>query len=231
MNKRKVKIISVIVAVITVALSLCAIGYANTVNDGLFNMNTPMRITPNSTVVGTMESREDYEAYIFDIEKDGALDVRLDHDNLLDSVKCGYRVTLYKIIEGESREYKELTYFDSFWSDVTAGWGEIGVSKGTYVVVVSAGTDVLLGEFTLVTTFTATSAFEKEVNDSKESANILGVGHAVFGSSSQRTDGYDHDWFVFELLKDSCINLSFTHEDLTFPKAELYDKESPSITM
>ena len=60
MIKRRVKIISVIVAVVTVALSLCAIGYANIVNDGLFNMNTPMRITPNSTVVGTMESREDY---------------------------------------------------------------------------------------------------------------------------------------------------------------------------
>lgn len=218
MNKRKVKIISVIVAVITVALSLCAIGYANTVNDGLFNMNTPMRITPNSTVVGTMESREDYEAFIFEIEKDGALNVRLDHDNLLDSVKCGYRVTLYKIVEGAEREYKELTYFDSFWSDVTASWGETGVSAGTYLVIVSPGTDVLLGEFTLVTTFTATSTFEKELNDTKETANAINVGKALYGSSSQRTDGYDDDWFVFELVKDSCINLSFAHEDLTFPK-------------
>lgn len=219
MNKRKVKIISVIVAVITVALSLCAIGYANTVNDGLFNMNTPMRITPNSTVVGTMESREDYEAFIFEIEKDGALNVRLDHDDLLDSIKCGYRVTLYKIVEGEEREYKELTYFDSFWSDVTSSWGETGVSAGTYLVIVSPGTDVLLGEFTLVTTFTATSAFEKELNDTKETANTIGVGKALYGSSSQRTEGYDHDWFVFELLQDSCVNLSFAHEDLTFPKA------------
>ena len=219
MNKRKVKIISVIVAVITVALSLCAIGYANTVNDGLFNMNTPMRITPNSTVVGTMESREDYEAFIFEIEKDGALNVRLDHDDLLDSIKCGYRVTLYKIVESEEREYKELTYFDSFWSDVTSSWGETGVSAGTYLVIVSPGTDVLLGEFTLVTTFTATSAFEKELNDTKETANTIGVGKALYGSSSQRTEGYDHDWFVFELLQDSCVNLSFAHEDLTFPKA------------
>ena len=219
MNKRKVKIISVIVAVITVALSLCAIGYANTVNDGLFNMNTPMRITPNSTVVGTMESREDYEAFIFEIEKDGALNVRLDHDNVLDSVKCGYRVTLYKIVEGEEKEYKELTYFDSFWSDVTASWGETGVSAGTYLVIVSPGTDVLLGEFTLVTTFTATSTFEKELNDTKETANAINVGKALYGSSSQRTDGYDDDWFVFELVQDSCVNLSFAHEDLTFPKA------------
>lgn len=219
MIKRRVKIISVIVAVVTVALSLCAIGYADIVNDGLFNMNTPTRITPNSTVVGTMESREDYEAFIFDIEKPGALDVRLDHDDLLDTVKCGYRVTLYKVVEGEQREYKELTYFDSFWSDVTSSWGETGVDKGTYVVMVSPGTDVLLGEFTLVITFTATTTFEKELNDTKETANPINVGKSVYGSSSQRTEDYDHDWFVFELNQESCINLSFIHEDLTFPKA------------
>ncbi len=219
MNKRKVKILSVIIAVIICVLSLGAVGFANIVNDGLFSMNTPMRITPNSTVVGTIESKEDYEAFVFDVEKDGALSVRLDHDNLLDSIKCGYRVTLYKIIEGSEREYKELTYFDSFWSDVTASWGEIGVCAGTYVVVVDPGTDIIYGEFTLVTTFTATSTFEKEVNDTKETANTFALGHALYGSSSQRTDGYDNDWFVFELVQDSCINLSFAHEDLTFPKA------------
>lgn len=218
MNKRKVKIIAVIVAVVAVALSLCAVGYANIVNDSLFNMNTPMRITPNSTVVGTLESKEDYEAFIFEVEKNGTLNVRLDHDDVLDSVKCGYRVTLYKILEGEQREYRELTYFDSFWSDVTASWGETGVDAGAYVVVVSPGTDVLLGEFTLVTTFTATSAFEKEINDSKETADSLKTGKTLYASSSQRTDGYDHDWFVFELLEDSCIDLSFNHEDLAFPQ-------------
>ena len=68
MNKRKVKIVAVIVAVVTVALSLCAVGYANTVNDGMFNMNTPTRITPNSTVVGTLESKEDYEAFLTSME-------------------------------------------------------------------------------------------------------------------------------------------------------------------
>ncbi len=219
MNKRKIKIISVIVAVVIIALSLCAIGFATTVNDGLFNMNTPMHITPNSTVVGTIESKEDYEAYVFDVQKDGALSVRLDHDNLLDTVKCGYRVTLYKVIDGAERQYKELTYFDSFWSDVTSSWGETGVSAGTYVVVVDPGTDILYGEFTLVTTFTATSTFEKELNDTKETANTFSAGRALYGSSSQRTDGYDHDWFKFVLNEDSCINLTFAHEDLTFPKA------------
>lgn len=219
MNKRKVKILAIIAAVVIATVSLCAVGLANTVNDGLFNMNTPMRITPNSTVIGTIESKDDYDAFIFEVEKNGALSVRLDHDNLLDTVKCGYVVTLYKIIEGEERIYKEITYFESFWSDVTSSWGETGVSPGTYCVVVDPGTDILNGDFTLVTTFTPTETFEKELNDTKETANPLGVGYAFYGSSSQRNDGYDHDWYVFELSEDSCINLSFVHDDLTFPIA------------
>ena len=209
MNKRRVKIIVVAIVAVVITAVLCAVGMANNVTDGMFNMNTPTKITKNSTVIGTLESRDDYEAYIFDIEQSGALSVRLDHADMLDSVKCGYRVTLYKVVEGETREYKEISYFDSFWNDVTASWGETGVSPGTYLVVVDPGTDILYGEFTLVTTFTASSTFENELNDSKETANALGVGKALYASSSQRTDGYDDDWFVFELLQDSCINISF----------------------
>ena len=219
MNKKKVRIILIATAVVILIASLCAVGMANTVEDGMFNMNTPTKITANTSVVGTIENRDDYEAFVFDIDKDGALSVRLDHDDMLDSVKCAYRVTLYKIIEGETREYKEISYFESFWSDVTSSWGETGVSPGTYLVVVDPGTDVLYGEFTLVTTFTPSTTFEKEINDTKETANQLNVGRAFYGSSSQRADGYDHDWFFFELIEDSCVEISFVHDDLTFPKA------------
>lgn len=219
MNKRKVKIISITAIVVILIASLCAIGMANTVEDGMFNMNTPTKITANSTVVGTISSRDDYEAFVFEIERDGALSVRLDHDNMLDSIKCAYVVNLYKIVEGKTREYKEICYFESFWSDVTSSWGETGVSPGTYCVVVNPGADVLFGDFNLVTTFTPSATFEKELNDTKETATPLSVGKAFYGSSSQRTEGYDNDWYVFELLEDSCVNISFVHDDLTFPKA------------
>ncbi len=220
MNKKRARIIAVVAVVAILVASLCGVVVAKTITDGMFNMDTPTKITANSTVLGTIESKEDYEAFVFEVEKDGALSVRIDHDNLLDSVKCGYYVTLYKIVEEEDeRVYKELVHFESFWDDVTAGWGEIGVAPGTYCVVVDPGTDIIYGEFTLVTTFTPSSTFEKELNDTKETANQLGVGRALYGSSSKRSEGYDHDWFVFELTEDSCINISFAHDDLTFPKA------------
>lgn len=219
MKKRNVKVIATVVAVIIATLSLCVAGVALVVKDSLFNTNTPTYITSNSTVIGSIEKKGDYEAFIFDITKPGALNVRLEHDNLLDTVKCGYTVTLYKIIGSKERTYQELTFFRSFWSDVTSSWGETGVSKGTYCVVVEPGADILYGDFTLVTSFTATTSFEQEPNDTKEKANELKIGSAKYGSSSLRQDGVDDDWYVFELAEDSCVNFSFAHDDLTLPAA------------
>ncbi len=235
MNKRKVKIIVVAAVVAFLTVLLCAIGSADNVTDGMFNMNTPTRITKNSTVIGTIESEDDYEAFIFDVEKEGALSVRLDHDNMLDNIKRAYVVTLYKIVEeGGSRVYKEITYFESYWSDMTSGWGEIGVSSGTYCVVVKPSMDILYGDFTLATTFTPSTTFEKEFNDTRETANSLGLGHALYGSSSQRSEGYDHDWFEFELIEDSCVDISFNHDDLSLPNAgwniKLYNEQGDVIT-
>lgn len=217
MNKRRLKIISVTAVVLLIATVLGVVGMSLVVEDSLFNTNTPMRITCNSTVIGTLDNKEDYEAFIFEVKKPGALSVRLDHDNLLDTVKCGYVITLYKIIEGESNIYQEITYFESFWSDTTSSWGETGVSAGTYCVVVEPGVDFLFGDFTLVTSFTDTNTFEQEPNNTKETANTVNVGAAFYASSSQLKEGTDTDWFSFELPYDSCVNLSFIHDDLTFP--------------
>ncbi len=217
MSKRKIRIIAIVAAVLTAVTVLGVIGISLTVEDSLFNTDTPMRITCNSTVVGTIENKEDYEAFVFEVEKPGALVVKLQHDNLIDTVKCGYVLTLYKIIEGENNTYQEITYFESFWSETTSSWGETGVSAGTYVVVVEPGVDIIFGDFTLVTAFTATPAYEKEPNNIKEASNEVKVGESFYASSSQLKEGTDVDWYRFELEYDSCIDISFIHDDLTFP--------------
>lgn len=219
MTKRRIRITALIVAIVTVAAALGVIGISLTVEDSLFYLNTPMKITCNSTVVGTIKEKEDYEAYIFEVEKPGALTVRLNHDNMLDAVKCGYVITLYKILDSDKRIYQEITYFESFWNETTSSWGETGVSAGTYLVVVKPGVDILYGDFTLVTAFTATNAFEKEPNETKETANPVEVGNVFYAASSQRNEGTDIDWFSFEIQYDSCVSLSFIHEDLTAPTA------------
>ena len=89
MNKRKKKILSVVAVVALVATVFGIIGTALTIDDGMFSNNTPMKITPNAEVIGSIDVKGDHEEYMFEVTQNGILTVRLDHDNLLDSLKCG----------------------------------------------------------------------------------------------------------------------------------------------
>ena len=217
MNKPKLKITAFITAVIILMVNLVAGAASVIVNDATFKNNTPSYITLNSNVIGSLESEDDYEAYIFEVEEDGVLSLRLDHTDIVDTSRVGWTVTLYKIIDGEQREYKELTYFESFWNEVTSVWGETGISKGTYCIVVNPGSYFIESEFILVTMFTATDVYEKEPNDTVDEATLLQVKYGKYAASSNREEGFDMDWFVFELTEDSCIDLSFSHADKAFP--------------
>lgn len=217
MSKGKKRFISVVAVIALVAITLGIIGAA--VDDGMFSNNTPMKITPNSEVVGSIEVSGDYESYMFEVTQNGILTVRLDHDNLLDSLKCAFVVTLYKIIDGQAREYAEITYFKSFWSDVTASWGETGVTPGTYLIMVEPGLDILYSDFTIVTLFTPTESYEKELNDTKATATPVQIGKVYYGSGSQRVESTDADWFTFDVQEDSCVNVSFAHADHKIPAA------------
>ena len=219
MNKRKVKLTAIITAVVILSVSLCAGAVSLIVNDSMFETNTPTYIELNSETKGVITDEDDYEAYIFEVPADGALTVRLDHEDFMDSTKSGWQVTLYKIIEGAERTYREISFYKAFWSDATSSWGETGVSAGTYCVVVKPGAYYLDSEFTLVTIFNKTNTFEREPNDTVEEATEISVSYGKYGTTSGREQGVDLDWFTFELNEDSCLNLSFTHPDQALPSA------------
>lgn len=234
MNKRKIKFIALAVAIVIFVASVCAGAASVIVQDSLFKNNTPTYMALNSQATGIIKSADDYDAYIFEVPANGALVVRLDHEGYDDNAKTGWQITLYKIIDGEERLYKELTYFESFWSDITSTWGETGVTPGTYCVVVKAGTYFIETNYTLVTMFTETETYEKEPNDTIEEATPIAVKYGKYGSSSRRENGTDTDWYVLELLEDSIINITFTHNDKTLPvvgwSVTLYDSSDKLIT-
>lgn len=215
MSKRKKRITSLIIAVAILFGALCAGGVALDVTDGLFKNNTPTYISLNSRTNGIIESSDDYEAYIFELTGNGALSLCFEHEGFMDSTKSGWTVTLYKI---ENKEYKEIAFFESFWSDMTSNWPEVGLGAGTYCVMVEAGLYFLKSEYVLVTNFTETSTYEREFNDTKETANEINVGYGKYASSANRKDSNDTDWFTFEIHEDSCVNLSFTHPNGNLPQ-------------
>ncbi len=220
MAKRKVRVIfsALIAVILLVTLILGSI--ALSVENALFKNNTPTYIKIGYDVTGAVTSKQDYEAYIFEVPENGALNYVLEHENFRDSGKSGWIVTLYKLLDiddSNEKEYKEITTQTSFWSDATSDWKKIGVTPGTYCIMVKPGLYFLESDYTLKTSFEPSDNYEKEPNDSKETSSPIGVGYGKNGLSSARNEGTDIDWYSFDVDIDSCVNISFTHPDGTFP--------------
>lgn len=224
-KKRTLIIIVTVAMLISLLATVCAIE----VKDSLFYMNTPTFINTktdenangfNITVKGELKTKEDYEAYIFTLEENGALSLSFNHQSVQESMLDGWRVTLYYIENPDDDwyEYNELTYFDAFWADVTSTWGETGVEAGTYCVVVEPGQLFLAGDFDLTVSFTPTESFEKEFNDTKETATNLRLNRVIYGSSSQRQGDADLDYYKFEITNDGYIDMIFSHDNSQLPQ-------------
>ncbi len=225
LKKRTLIIIVTVAVLISLIATVCAIE----VKDSLFYMNTPTFINTktdenangfNIAVKGELKTKEDYEAYIFTLEENGALSLSFNHQSVQESMLDGWRVTLYYIENPDDDwyEYNELTYFDAFWADVTSTWGETGVEAGTYCVVVEPGQLFLAGDFDLTVSFTPTESFEKEFNDTKETATDLRLNRVIYGSSSQRQADADLDYYKFEITSDGYIDMSFAHDNSKLPQ-------------
>ena len=225
LKKRTLIIIVTVAVLISLIATVCAIE----VKDSLFYMNTPTFINTktdenangfNIAVKGELKTKEDYEAYIFTLEENGALSLSFNHQSVQESMLDGWRVTLYYIENPDDDwyEYNELTYFDAFWADVTSTWGETGVEAGTYCVVVEPGQLFLAGDFDLTVSFTPTESFEKEFNDTKETATDLRLNRVIYGSSSQRQADADLDYYRFEITSDGYIDMSFAHDNSQMPQ-------------
>lgn len=219
MKKPSAKFIKITAAVLSLLTVLGLGAWAlEALSDDTFRFSTPIYIEPNSNTDGVIKNKNDYEAYIIDIPENGALSISLEHDNFAETLKDGWVITLYKISENDGkRTYDEVTYFKSFWSDVTSTWGETGVARGEYLILVEPGEFMLDVNFTLVLRYVKTDSFECEFNDTKETATVIDRTKSVFGSSSQRRESNDIDWFKLILKEDGNINLTFTHEDKSLP--------------
>ncbi len=207
------------IAVIVLVLAFSvAVFSAVTISDDEFRFDTPTYISLNKTVSGRIESDDEYEAYMFEVTKNGVVNISLEHENVADALKAGWKVTLYAVTENKGeRAYTEVSFFDSLWSDIVSSWGEIGVKPGVYCILVEPGEYVLSKQFDLTLRFTATEHYEKEFNDIKENSDFIVADELIYGSSSQKTKGTDTDYYKLTLFDDGYIDVEFTHDDLSLP--------------
>lgn len=218
MNKYKFRLTSLVTLIAFMITAVGTIAATLAVSDSTFKKNTPTYIKLGTPVIGSITSDTDYEAYMFEIEEDGTLNLCLEHDDYADPAKSGWKTTLYKIIPGEENEYKEICYYESFWNQVTSDWDAVGITAGTYLIMVNPGIYLIESDFTLTTSFEPTVVYECEPNDTKDTFSYIDVGYGKYGSSSHRESGMDTDWYAFDITEDSCINLSFSHPAGNLPQ-------------
>lgn len=218
MSKRRIRFTSLITVIAFMLTAVGSIAATLAVSDSTFKKNTPTFIKLGTAVAGSITSDEDYEAYMFEVEEDGALSLCLEHEDFLDSAKSGWKTTLYKILPGEETEYKEIAYYESFWNDVTSDWDAVGITPGTYLIMVNPGVYLIESDFTLTTSFEPTVVHECEPNDTKDTFSYVDVGYGKYGASSDRESGMDIDWYAFDITEDSCINLTFSHPAGNLPQ-------------
>ncbi|MCR5040888.1 MAG: hypothetical protein K6C36_02165, partial [Clostridia bacterium] len=178
-------------------------------------VNTPV----NGTIWGDWAD-EDY--FTFTAETDGVVTVDLAHAVFNDE-DAFWTATLY------NEEYEELARVTSTGRTASVSTPEIGVPAGVYYIGVrqEAFSD---REYAVTASFTAASDWEKEVNNSFETAQEIAVNAKTNGALA---NGSDLDYYTFTTDSAGAVSLEFTHavfnSEETYWSATLYNDEFTQI--
>ena len=148
--------------------------------------------------------RQDDDWYLLRVQKNGKVRLTFTHE-ASDNVSVAWRVALYN----ESGE--ELYAENSGMNKDKIDSGEIGVTAGIYFVAV-LGRVRCDHDYTLTATAAADEQFERENNDTMETANPLSNGGTVKGCVSAKAGRLDRDFFRFEMPARGNFSMTFTHD-------------------
>ena len=162
---------------------------------------------PNLPMVGSAScysDRQDEDWFLLRIQQDGSLSLSFQHTTA-DSVSVAWRVALYN----EAGE--ELYAENSGMNKETVESGELGVSAGIYFVAVICRVRCE-EDYTLTVNASSGSHFERENNDSMETATPLANGSSVKGCVSTKAGRLDRDFYRFEIPSRGNFSMTFAHD-------------------
>jgi trimeric autotransporter adhesin len=182
-------------------------------------IETANEITPGGTVNGNLTGRApagDTDYYHFTLTENGYFAVSLTHEPDADEVKNvkngdpskdGWRITVTdtdgNIIYGDM----------SSWDDSGVSSPTIGLSAGEYYICVDNANIYFNNmQYVITTAFTADETWEKEPNNTIDSATKLTLGKNTNGGIAPTVDGYDVDYYSFTLTEKSDIAIEINHE-------------------
>ena len=158
-----------------------------------------------SSICGDMKTKDDVDYYKLNVTGTGVTDITLAHASL--DQEFSLDITVYQY---ENGNYTEVTG-GSIWVSEKYHL-TLGTSPGTYYIVISAGAIASAnGKYVMGIDFEERSDWEKEFNDSTETANGIKIGSSAYGTMKTKDD---NDYYKFTLSQPALVQVGLAHTDI-----------------
>ena len=164
-------------------------------------------IATGEAICGTLKDGGDVDYYKFTIPSDGKIEINFSHEKI--------EYTDYsKSISIKDSNQDEIVKYTLYGDKNNIGKRELGLPAGTYYVKIGkGGSNSRDNKYTLKINFEQTSSWEKEINNTKDTADQLGLNQPIYGTLKNEDDV---DYFRFELPQSGKIEINFSHEKIEY---------------
>lgn len=170
--------------------------YYETEDNGSFTKADAIKL--NTTYGGNLDGTYDKDYYKFTLTKPGRIEVAFGHDIVDDG---GWKIVLYS--SNQETIYSML----SEENDKLLTSAKLGLPAGTYYIAISRNYTCKI-PYSLKVSNTYTNVWEKELNDTKASADSITWGTKYYGTIMK---GNDEDYYTFRLSGKKKTELVFNH--------------------
>ena len=192
------------------------------------SFGTANRVSVNKTVNGALRTKDDADYYRFSLDEPGAVSISLNHE-YLETKEDRWRATLY------DEDCVPLNSYGFIGSKTKNTADPVGLPAGTYFICIESyytSSSAFSGiPYELTLNYTASDAWEKELNDSFASATRILPNRPFSGTVMDKDD---IDFYAVDLEDGpGYIQLSFSHEYLETKeyrwKTTLYDEDNVAM--
>jgi len=215
---KKIKILcSIILTVLTFGI-MCSLEATAAGTD----FSNAMSISVNRAYKDNISQKYEQDFYKFTLSSPGCVYINFKHENLFDKNEY-WDATIF---DSETNEISLCTFIGT---DTNVDSFKVGLEKGTYYLRIRGGgwyrnglaysTCFSATDYTFDLKYTSSKYFEKENNESYNTATPITLNKTYSGSINE---GRDLDFYKFTLDSAGSIHLDFEHENL-YDQNEYWD--------
>ncbi len=174
-------------------------------NDGS-SVSKAITLSPNTSVYGSLESKDDVLWYVLTLDKPGTVTFNMQYPSQSDS-SCYWKLYVYTTGDTSSSIMSSAYYGNDENSDSQL----LGLDAGTYYVKITPYYHSS-SAYTLTPVYTETALCEMEPNDGYGTASVLSVNQPHVGCLYSDDDV---DWYVLTLDKPGTVtfNMQYPSQD------------------